>query len=125
MATSTRHRDISRVFLDHAENELKKGDLLQASEKAWGAISHYVKSVAKEQGWPDDSHADVNRNARRLINLTDDPDANRLRLITMNTLHVNFYEEDLDGREVELGVEGSRKLIGAMEIAEARLAART
>ena len=50
MATTARHQEISRTFLEHAEIEFGKGDLLQASEKAWGAVAHYVKSVAKERG---------------------------------------------------------------------------
>ncbi len=36
MATVEQHRDISTQFLDQAEQEFNKGDLLQASEKAWG-----------------------------------------------------------------------------------------
>ena len=36
MATATEHRGISDSFLDNAERELEQGDLLQASEKAWG-----------------------------------------------------------------------------------------
>ena len=70
MATATRHQEISDRFLDHAEREFEKGDLLQASEKGWGAVVHYVKSVTKEQGWSDErTYSIVNRNARRLIDL--------------------------------------------------------
>ena len=49
MATAEQHRKISTQFLEHAEDELRKGDLLQASEKAWGAVSHYVNSIARQQ----------------------------------------------------------------------------
>ena len=73
MATTERHQDISGQLLSQADAELKKGDLLQASEKAWGAVAHYVKSVASDQGWQNRTHRDVNRNARELIMLTDDP----------------------------------------------------
>ena len=51
MATVAQHQEISERFLSHAEEEFEKGDLLQASEKAWGAVAHYVKSVAKAAGW--------------------------------------------------------------------------
>lgn len=35
MAAAEQHREISSQFLEHAEDEFRKGDLLQASEKAW------------------------------------------------------------------------------------------
>ena len=47
VVTAEQHREISAQFLDHAEDEFRKGDLLQASEKAWGAVSHHVNSVAR------------------------------------------------------------------------------
>ncbi|MCY4437059.1 MAG: hypothetical protein OXE05_06965 [Chloroflexi bacterium] len=56
MATAEQHREISLQFLDHAEDELRKGDFLQASEKAWGAVSHFVSSVARQRNWPLGSH---------------------------------------------------------------------
>ena len=77
MATTTRHEEISDRFLEHAREEFDKGDMLQASEKAWGAVAHYVKSVAKARGWPDGSHWDIANNARKLLDLTPDPDGNR------------------------------------------------
>ena len=59
MATTTRHGEFSARLLDHADEEFEKGDMIQASEKAWGAVAHYVKSVAKARGWPDGSHRDM------------------------------------------------------------------
>ena len=43
------------------------------------------------------------------------------RLALAKTLHVNFYEDDLDRDMVEVGIEGVRMLIDDMEIAAARL----
>ena len=105
-------------FLDHAEEEFEKGDMLQASEKAWGAVAHYVKPVAKANGWSDGSHRDIAVNARRLLDRTPDPDGNRLKFALVNMLHVNFYEEDLDPKDVKLGIRHARALIDAMREAE-------
>ena len=118
MATTQRHEAISAVFLDHAEAEFEKGDMLQASEKAWGAVAHYVKSVAKANGWSNGSHRDIAVNARRLLDLTPDPEGNRKRFALINMLHVNFYEEDLDSKDVEVGIRDARLLIDAMTEAE-------
>ena len=118
MATTARHEEISIRFLDHAEEEFEKGDMLQASEKAWGAVAHYVKPVAKANGWSDGSHRDIANNARRLLDRTPDPDGNRDKFALINTLHVNFYEEDLDLKDVERGIRHARALIDAMREAE-------
>ena len=121
MATSTRHGEISARLLDHADEEFEKGDMIQASEKAWGAVAHYVKSVAKARGWPDGSHRDIADNARRLLDLTPDPVGNRMIFSHINRLHVNFYEEELDPEDVRIGVGLARTLIDAMREAEPRL----
>ena len=117
-------RRSAAAFSDHADEEFEKGDMLQASEKAWGAVAHYVKSVAKARGWPDGSHRDIWDNARRLLDLTPDPNGNRRKFALVNVLHVNFYEDDLDPKDVELGIRDARTLIDAMREAEPRLGRR-
>ena len=117
MATTTQHQAISDIFLEHAAHELEKGVLLQASEKAWGAVAHYVKSIARERGWPNRSHADANMNARRLIAETDDPKANETKLRAVNALHHNFYEAYFDKGAVKGGIVDAQELIDAMKIA--------
>lgn len=42
MTAATRHRETSAAFLLQAEAELEGGQLLQAPEKAWGVVAHYV-----------------------------------------------------------------------------------
>ena len=123
MATTARHQDISDQSLEHAEEEFRNGDLLQASEKAWGAVAHYVKSIARREGWPNKSHRDVSKNADRLIALTDDPRKNELLFEAMGNLHVNFYEDTYADKPdvVKHGIEDACTLIDAMEEAEARL----
>ena len=62
MLQDTTYRDQSKIFLEKAFRELEEGDLLQASEKGWGAAAQMVKAVAQERGWEHDSH-------RRLFNV--------------------------------------------------------
>ena len=63
LVTAAQHREISAQFLDHAEDEFRRGDLLQASEKAWGAVSHCVNAVARQRSWPLGSHRRLIENA--------------------------------------------------------------
>ena len=123
VATKARHQEISARFLKHAEEEFNKGDLLQASEKSWGTVVHYVKSIARQEGWPNRSHRDVGKNADRLIALTDDPIRNELLFKALESLHVNFYEDTYEDRPhiVEHGIEHAGELIGAMTAAATRL----
>ncbi len=114
MATATRHMEISGMFLEQAQLEFSRGDLLQASEKAWGSVAHCVKSVARERGWPNSSHGDVLKNARKLVRLGSDPDGHGRMLVAMNALHVNFYEEHLESDDVERAIRDAKILVDEM-----------
>ena len=116
-----RHRDISDNLIKHAKVEFEKGDLLQSSEKAWGALTHLVKAVAHEEGWEDGPHYMVMRNAQRLLRHSPNRVKNMERLGLLKALHVNFYEDDLDRDMVELGLESARSLIKDMRLAATRL----
>ena len=118
---SKRHVETSDRFLDQAEAELREGDILQASEKAWGAVAHYVKGVALDRGWRSNSHRAINRNARTLIAETDVPNLNELRLIAANGLHQNFYENWFEAEQVEEGIRAVGELLAAMRQARSRL----
>lgn len=124
MATASveaaKHRDSSRVLLVNAQVELDRGDLLQASEKAWGALAHYVKSVAEERGWENDHHADIMRIAQALAAVADAPQRQRERLGTARVLHVNFYEDELLPESVQDGINSVAKLLAALKAAEPR-----
>ena len=125
MTTTARHQEISKSFLEHAESEFEKGDLLEASEKAWGAVAHHVKSVARARGWPNRSHRDVVKNAERLIDSSNDPRQYVRMFAMVENLHVNFYEEKYSAKRVRQGLDDARALIDGMRVAESRLPAAT
>ena len=116
VATAQQHREISAQFLNHAEDELRKGDLLQASEKAWGAVSHYVNSVARQRSWPLGSHNRMIENANRLIRQDPAQAVHKRRLLrSIEALHANFYQAFLDEDSVRDGIEDAKELIGGLE----------
>ena len=116
MATAEQHRDISTQFLSHAEDELRKGDLLQASEKAWGAVSHYLNSIARQRNWPHGTHGLLIENAHRLISQEPASASDNLRLLrSTEALHANFYQAFLNKDSVEGGVEDAKRLIKVLE----------
>jgi hypothetical protein len=44
------HLNISYRFIEQAQDEFEKGDILQASEKAWGAAARAAKAAAEQRG---------------------------------------------------------------------------
>ena len=96
----TTYRDQSKSFLEKAFKELEEGDLLQASEKGWGAAAQMLKAVAAERGWEHDSHRRLFGVEARLALEAGDQDL-RHGFNAANVLHANFYEGWLDSDSVE------------------------
>ena len=55
------HENLSEKYLKDAEELMKKGDYVQASEKAWGAASQMVKAVAAKNGLELRSHGELHK----------------------------------------------------------------
>ena len=85
------HTDTADEFLANARAYFVNGDLLQASEKGWGAAARMVKAVAETRGWRHNSHGDLYRVVGRLANELEDEQLRSL-FISANSLHENFYE---------------------------------
>ncbi len=85
------HTETATEFLAKAHTYLAEGDLLQASEKGWGATAHMVKAVAEDRGWRHSSHRDLYRVIDRLA---EEASNERLPHLfrSAGALHQNFYE---------------------------------
>ncbi len=92
MTTRTEyHTETASEFLTRAHAYLADGDLLQASEKGWGATARMVKAVAETRGWRHSAHGDLYRVVNRLADELSDQQL-RLLFRSANALHQNFYE---------------------------------
>ncbi len=80
----------SRRLLAHAEEWLDKGDRLQTSEKAWGAVAHYFKIIADSRGWEYETHTDAFQVAHNIAIEQDNPLIRQYFSIAYG-MHVNFY----------------------------------
>ena len=85
------HTETASEFLSKAHAYLADGDLLQASEKGWGATARMVKAVAETRGWRHSSHGDL---YRAIDDLADELSDQRLQNLfrSASALHQNFYE---------------------------------
>ena len=91
MQRTTTYREQSRRFLARAREELAKGDIPQASEKAWGATAQMLKAIAQEQGWHHSSHRALLRTVTALRRETGDAELS-VQFSAASSLHINFYE---------------------------------
>ncbi len=88
---TTYHTNTANEFLVKAHGYLADGDLLQASEKGWGATARMVKAVAETRGWRHSSHGDLYRIVERVAEELGDTRVSIL-FRSANALHQNFYE---------------------------------
>ena len=98
------HHIHSQRLITHAEEKLAEGDRLQASEKAWGAVAHYLKHIASQRGWKYVTHADAFAVSDRIAAELGEPRVKTLFSIA-NSMHGNFYQDqkslDHIGQEIE------------------------
>ena len=114
MATTAFHIATSRRLLDQAEREYRAGDVLQASEKGWGAAAHAIKAIAEERGWEHDRHGHLFGAARRISNELDQPRVWDLFQVA-SAQHKNFYEGWLDDEDVEQALIRIRQLLALLQ----------
>ncbi len=106
---------VSERFLLHAVEQFERGDLPQASEKAWGAVAHYLKSEAKLRSWRNRSHADLSDIATDLAYETDDPKSTLRLFAVAELLHQNFYEDHWGDQRVGHGLEDTHELLSRLK----------
>ena len=119
MTTSTYHSPeayaaTAQDLLRKARSELEAGDLLQASEKGWGAAAHAIKSVAQTHGWEHYAHALLNAAAWRISR-----EHRRPRILTLmdsaNSLHQNYYENFFGEEQIETNLGYINELLTELE----------
>ena len=112
---SQRHAVISRDFLVKARQELENGDLLQASEKAWGATAHAIKAVAEKRRW----FSEADWKLRKIASILADELGN-IEIIGSYSLardaHFNFYHHEYDAREVEQAIYAATYLAASLDV---------
>ena len=115
MTTKTRYYNTTgRDFLAKAHVYLAEGDLLQASEKGWGAAAQIVKGIAEARGWPHNGHHHLWRVVNRLVEETGDR-AIRTTFTVASALHTNFYEGWLPRETVEDHLDQVAGLLSKLE----------
>ena len=112
MAEDDRYFAASQDLLQRAQEALDEGDLVQASEKGWGATAQIVKAVAERKGWAHGDYRDLAKAVNRLAEETEDlPFA----MLFYGAYNLHFYQDMLPKGMVELGLDQARRLIHRLE----------
>ena len=106
-----RYEQISRHLLRQAQDELAKGDILQASDKVWGATAHAIKAVCQRMGWNHHAHNHLSAAANYVasgLNRDDLMEAFGF----LEAMHTNFYEHQKEADQVRLEVNRAAFFVG-------------
>lgn len=109
-----RNGETGRRFLAQGKEELASGDLLQASEKLWGAAAHAVKAAARRRRWRHGSHRNLVEAVDKLVAETDQPELRTFFGIAQ-TLHANFYENWLTRPFIEQAASQVEEFVDRVE----------
>ena len=104
----------SQELLVKAEQALAQDDLLQASEKGWGAAAYMVKGIAQRRGWRHSGHRELFQVVNRLAEETGDRELRTLFDLA-DALHGNFYENWRPREFIENGLERVREFLQKLQ----------
>ena len=104
------HVETAAEFLARARAYLSDGDLLQASEKGWGAAAQMVKAAAGARGWDHNGHRQLHQTVERLVAETGQAELRSL-FNAANTLHANFYDGFLPATAISADLESVERFV--------------
>lgn len=111
---SDRYAAISQRLLRQAQEELDAEDLIQASEKAWGAAALAIKAVAEKWGWYHQGHYRLNAVVDFIAFEYGRQDLANLYLSPTLT-HINYYEHRLEADIVQRALNDAKVFVEEMD----------
>ena len=84
------HAERAQEFLEASDREFAAGDILQASEKLWGAAAHAVMAAAQRNGRKPGSHRGLIEAVARLAEEHNDASL-EAGFAVAELFHRNFY----------------------------------
>ena len=115
--SSEKYAAMSQRYIEQAEEEFQKGDLGQASNKAWGAAALTLKSIAERRGWNHNRHGLLYDISGQMADELGRPDL-RAMFRSANAMHQNYYEDWLAIDEVRDGIEDAKAYLRELETSQ-------
>jgi len=104
------YRELSEKYLAEAKEFLSTGDLVQASEKLWGASALAVKRIGAKKGLKLEEHGGLWSFVNLIAMESGDKDLTTLFHVA-NSLHRNFYEDEMKRETVEIAAVNIEQLV--------------
>ena len=114
--SSEKYAAMSRRYIEQAEEEFQKGDLGQASNKAWGSAALALKSIAERRGWNHNKHGLLYDISGQMADELGKPEL-RAKFRSANAMHQNYYEDWMASDEVRDGIEDAKAYIRELDAA--------
>ena len=108
--TAPKYAGMAQNFRAGAWEHLDKGDLSQASNKAWGLVAETVKAISAHHGGFIHTHRGIVSVADELSRLVGNAGDTETRdwisaiFLTARSLHSNFYENETPENQVRGGL---------------------
>ena len=115
---SDRYFLLSQRLLKHAQEQLDQGDTVQASEKAYGAVAHAIKSCGELRGWNHYNHYRVELILDHLRDEWNDPELTTLHGV-VKELHNNFFGYEMGTTRVGDCLQTAQRLLEKLEVIRA------
>ena len=113
------HVETAQEFLEKSDRYFIEGDLLQCSEKTWGAAAHVIMAVAQQRGWNHRYHNHLRAVASCMSMEWGRPDW-ETSFGALDSLHTSTYEHQWLPGELRSYLEPARSY--CRELADARQA---
>ena len=108
--SAQKYAGMAQEFRISAWEHLNKGDLPQASNKAWGLVAETVKAISAQHGGVIHTHRAIVEVAGELARLVGSAGDMETRVwlntvfVTARAMHINFYENELPEETVRDGI---------------------
>ncbi len=107
------HIQTAQDFLVKSDGYFAEGDVLQGSEKLWGAASHAVMALAQQRGWQYGNHYALRQVALRLADELEDERIS-LGLGVAEKFHANFYHDFMEDSELDMNRTLAKRFVARM-----------
>lgn len=105
-----KHLRITHQFLDAADRLFDEGDIIQTSEKLWGATVHAVKVLCIQRGWRHNKYAFQWEAVKELASELGEPTLTRDFKVAQGN-HINFYDDFMTAEAVDEDKTTVRELV--------------
>ena len=105
-----KHTRIALEFLEAADRFFEQGDIIQTSEKLWGATNHAAKVLCIRRRWRHGEYAHIREAVRLLAEETGDESIMDGYLIA-HAHHLNFYTDAMEAEEADPARPRIRRLV--------------